>query len=55
MLKPWPFSSLTSSMIGIVVWSVVDKLMKLLSVELSTISIWSCDAQSIGQPAYKMI
>jgi len=55
MLKPWPLTSLTNSMIGMVVQSAVDKPMNLLSVELSAISIWSCDAQRIGQPTYRMM
>ncbi len=42
-------------MIGMVAWSAVDKPMNLLSVELSAISVWSCDAQRIGQPVYMMM
>jgi len=42
-------------MIGIVARSAVDKPINLLSVELSAISIWSCDAQRIGQLAYRMM
>ncbi len=54
-VKTLPLSSLTSSMIRIVARSAVDRPMNLLSVELSTISIWSCDAQRIGQLVYKMM
>jgi len=36
-------------MIRIVVQSVVDKPMNSLSVELSAISVWSCNAQRISQ------
>jgi len=42
-------------MIGMVVQSAVDKLMNLLTVELSAISVWSYNAQRIGQLAYRMM
>jgi len=38
-----------------VMQSTVDRPMNLLSVELSAISVWSCDAQRIGQLAYMMM
>jgi len=42
-------------MIGMVAWSVVGRLMNLLSVELSAIAVWSCNAQRIGQLVYRMM
>ncbi len=55
MSNLWPLSSLTNSMIGMVARSAVDRPMNSLSVELSAISVWSCDAHRIGQPAYRMM